>query len=286
MNAFNSSLPTDSRQVCDQIYAGQIYLLTSTLQTETLTQTVWQMLQTAFADLDPAWAHKALDNETFRHRLETVRKTLSHSPEICAHYQAILAELGFDPVEIAVDQPRLRAIVPGLEDLPAAAPVFFAHRDTWYANPSAQINLWIPLNDYPEAQTFAFWPDLFDIPVDNDSERFDYVQWQEMIGFQSLHSPQNSPYPGVTDPQVLEQNKKLGFACQRGQRLLFAAAHVHQTRPNPGPGIRYSLDLRFVLKHDQQTGQGAKDPDNRSQGCTFNEYNYFPSASLTNPGVL
>lgn len=218
------------------------------------------------------WLERQLPATGATHaRLQSLGQALAADPGLQSRYRALLETLGCDPHTVAVDRPRLRAILPGAEQLAAAQPAFYAHRDTWYANPAAQINLWLPLGDYAATQTFWFWPEAFGCFVANDSARFDYADWQRQTGFQNPNPSPESVYPRAQDcPGQAE-----GFACQSGDLLLFAAAQLHQTRPNPGPQIRLSLDLRLVWPEDLGPERQAPDPDNQSRGSTLTDYRWL-----------
>lgn len=248
----------------EQILAGQILQVFCEEAVE-LADRVWLLLEQSFAGLSLPDLHQQLDNQSLQNRLAELRQSLPSDPQLQGHYLKLLTSLELDPEQIAIDFPRLRAIVPGAEHLPAAAAVYYAHRDTWYANPAGQINLWLPLRSYPAEQTFLFWPAAFGQAVPNDSAEFDYTAWKSQTGFQAQSQSEGS-YPQALTPP----GPALDFACQQGEILLFAAAHLHQTRPNPGPQIRYSLDLRWVWPHAQ-----AADPDNQSKGSTLSDYHYL-----------
>lgn len=257
----------------DAFYQGEIALLNATSSTEALVQGLHRRLQQAlFPAPIFATAHLTLASELLRYRLHRLRSQLYTDQVILKLLATIVSELATElkwPELPAVDLPRLRAIVPQMHQLSAAADAFSAHRDTWYANPAAQINLWIPLGDYPASQTFVFYPDCFSSPVKNNSECFDYADWRAKVGWQSLQKPESAIYP-----QALEvpEAEPLGFACEAGQRLLFSGSHLHQPLPNNGDNIRFSLDLRLVCRSDFIQKSGAPQTDNRSQGSTWPEF--------------
>ncbi|MGE3727466.1 MAG: hypothetical protein AB7I41_18040 [Candidatus Sericytochromatia bacterium] len=263
-----------SDNVCpESFYAGKIALLPPSALSLNVVRVLQQALQQAlFPAPDIATAHRVLDGNYLRERLHRLRIRLYSDQVVLQNLAQIIQELANEwgwPELPYVDLPRLRAIVPNMHQLPAAADAFSAHRDTWYANPPAQINLWIPLGDYPAQQTFVFYPDYFCKPVANDSADFDYEQWRADVGWQSLRRPDRSVYP-----QALETLKstQLGFACEAGQRLLFSGSHLHQPLPNQSQHIRYSLDLRLVCPADHQLMRGAPQVDNGSRGSTWSEF--------------
>lgn len=251
------------------LHAGEIFLLPATPDSLTLVQQLRRLLQQALYPADPPdRADRWLEANLLRQRLHGLRQRLGTEAVLLQALARVI-----DALELAsdwyVDLPRLRAILPGMHTLPAAAPAFSAHRDCWYANPPAQINLWIPLGDYPATQTFVFYPQLFDQPVANDSACFDYSQWRTQVGWQRLQASPDSCYPQAL---AIPPGEPLGFDCQAGQLLLFSGTHLHQPCANQGAEIRFSLDLRLVSRADQRAGRGAPQVDNASRGSTWPDF--------------
>lgn len=180
-----------------------------------------------------------------------------------------VSDLGLDPGDLLVDLPRLRLIPPGGARLPAAAPAYFAHRDTWYANPRSQINLWWPLFDLGPGDGFRFFPAAFGAPVANDSDDFDWSTWQSG-GWQA--PAKLRPYPRLLGE--LPEGPTLDVTGPEATTWIFSAAHLHQTlaRPHTQPHSRLSIDLRLIPRAARAAGQGAPDPDNRSRGDTSETY--------------
>lgn len=255
-----------------RLYAGEILQLPASERSLRLVDDAKNLLQTLIGTVYPESLHEIWSTNQLHQAISHVRRQLTQNEGLRQCYLALMQEMGLDLADWRIDMPRLRAVIPGAEQVAAAAPMFYAHRDTWYANPANQINLWIPLANYPARQTFVFWPEVFEQTVQNDSEQFDYAEWKQNTGFQNPAAPSSSAYPRAL---TLPQEPPVGFACQCGEPLLFAAAQLHQTLPNPGPEIRFSLDLRLVNLPDHQQGLGAKDPDNRATGSTLSDYNYL-----------
>jgi hypothetical protein len=64
----------------------------------------------------------------------------------------------------------------------------------------------------------------------------------------------------------------VGFACTRGQNLLFSGSQFHATVPQSRGLTRYSLDFRIVHLGDHECGLGAPNVDNRSTGSALVDY--------------
>jgi hypothetical protein len=209
------------------------------------------------AGASAAWRCPALDIAT----VARVREALYAQPDLHAQAAAVVAALGMRQAA-RVDAPRLRVITAGAERDPAAAPVYVVHRDTWYGCDQAQVNWWIPIFDTPTEQVFVFYPEYFDRAVPNTSARFDYDAWMATIGWHG-----EAPLDAYPQPTVdVTGAPALRFDCRAGDILLFAAAQLHQTRPNPIAGTsRLSVDLRTVI--DGMSELRAPNVDNASRGA-------------------
>lgn len=181
----------------------------------------------------------------------------------------LLRTTGFVEDDLRVDQLRLRAVSPGLEKIEAAAPVFHCHRDTWYGNPSCQINAWLPLRAVNEQNSFRFYLDYFHKPIVNDSERFSATRFASEGGFGRVTDEVASVYPRAIHTPV---GKTEDIRSSAGELLVFSASHLHQTSINRTDRVRFSLDFRFFRQNHLAQGIGAPDPDNQSHGLVLDSY--------------
>lgn len=63
---------------------------------------------------------------------------------------------------------------------PLASPMLWhPHRDTWYSAPQCQLNWWIPIYDIESENAMAFHPRYWSEPVRNDSNGYNYYQWNQ-----------------------------------------------------------------------------------------------------------
>lgn len=200
-------------------------------------------------------------------RLGALRESLSQPPWR-QRSRDFLEGLNIPLGEFIIDRFRLRGVAPGAQHIAAATPAFYAHRDTWYANPQAQINVWMPLHEVTPENSFGFYPEWFARPADNDSARFDYAEFVAGGGFQNTAQ--------TVHPRWLGENPAptRAITMPAGQLLLFAAAHLHRTLPNLTDQTRFSIDLRLVHRGDHQQGVGAPNVDNGSRGDAMSDYNW------------
>ncbi|MFN8606140.1 MAG: phytanoyl-CoA dioxygenase family protein [Vulcanimicrobiota bacterium] len=244
----------------EELYRGR--LITGTVAQVSLGDEVWARIREEFG-VEP----RAYRGEDFLTRLNALRQRLC-APEWRERCRAFLTSLGLDPAQFLVDRFRLRGLAPGADTIPAAAAAFYAHRDCWYANPQNQINLWLPLHDVDGSNSFGFYPEFFERPVENDSERFEYHQFVSGGGFQS--TVQDLVHPRWLTEPLPDPSYKVEL--RRGQFLLFSASHLHASLPNRSGCIRFSLDLRLVHLADRAAGLGAPGCDNRSRGDASIDY--------------
>lgn len=266
--------PTANDKLRQSIYEGAILRRAATPATLRLVSHVVAQLDREFGTAVP---HRqlqfSLPPDELYQRMGKVRRSVFASAETQALVRAVMAEQGFEPEANALDSARLRAVTDGGHENPLAAAAYSAHRDTWYANPQAQINWWIPLYDVSEGETFAFFPMYFDKPVANDSAAFDYDKWSEQVGFQSTGAASSvvpAVYPAATEK--FDRRGMVPFAAKAGEIILFAASHLHQTCKNVSGATRLSVDFRTVHVGDHEAGLGAPNVDNQSTGCALVDY--------------
>ena len=251
----------------EALYRGVCFLLPLSEASQTFVSYIRGLVEEAFQTRDLLSLHR-MKNEIVLKKLSDVRKVLQENPLVLEYQYALIRELLWDPSDFFIDIPRLRMVTPHMHSIPAAAPAFYAHRDTWYANPEEQINVWIPLDDYQAEETFSFYRSYFARAIKNDSDSFEYQQWKKETGFQNL-DPQRSIYP-----KALSELPLIGetFSCERGQRLIFSAQHLHRTRENRGDRTRISVDFRIVHRGDFEQKRGPLNQDNASKGSVLTDY--------------
>jgi hypothetical protein len=275
MHSLLKTLPADNTSLRRALYGGAVFLLPATPAARELTGAAAGLLEAEFAGVaHPREAQHVLSTEEFLRRVGNVRKALAGGPRFRDLARRLLAECGFDPGENAVDVVRLRAVTHKGHESPAARPAYSAHRDTWYANPRAQVNWWLPLHDVTEEETFALYPDDFARAVANSSAAFDYDEWVRAVGWQNPRASPDALYPSALDPP--DPRRALRFAAGAAQVLLFSGAHLHQTLPNSSGRTRFSVDFRTTHLGDHARGEGAPDADNGSRGCALKGYLHPP----------
>ncbi|HET6251490.1 MAG TPA: hypothetical protein VFE47_27645 [Tepidisphaeraceae bacterium] len=260
------------------VYDGQIYLLPATDISRRLIADVLQLIEAELGQEGPVREaqFRLTGDELFR-RIGRLRKVLYEETRFLQAMRDIVGEYGFDARRNAFDPLRLRVSTHRGFDNPKAAPIYYAHRDTWYSHPACQISWWIPLHDLPPEQTFVFFPDFLRQAVENNSGDFDYDTWTRdkkslRIGWQDPNAGTTSLYPGFHG--TMGDARRVPFSCRAGEILVFAGAHLHQTVKNETGMTRFSVDFRTADVEDFRAGIGAPNVDNRSTGSALRDY--FP----------
>jgi hypothetical protein len=215
---------------------------------------------------DPRGAQHGLGPEAFFAAYTRARDRVLQDEDAAGAADALAAALGLRPDETRLDRLRLRAVTSGGHRNPAAAAAYHVHRDTWYANPPAQLNLWIAVGDVADEEAFDFWPAHWDVPVANDSHLFDLEAWHAAGGWQKAVRPKH--YPHALEPP---RGPACRVPCRRGESLLFSATHLHGTHPHHSGRTRFSLELRLVHLPDLERLAATRRLDDRSRGSTLAE---------------
>ncbi len=268
-----SSTPAlvDPEMLRRNIFEGGILRVAPTCETLQLVEYVERLLQQEFEGLgDLRRLQFVLPTPVLLERLGRVRRRLVDETEAWFHLGTFPQFLHLSREPLAVDALRLRAVLHEGHVVDAAAPAYSAHRDTWFANPHAQINFWVPLHDVGEDETFVFFPDAFGRAVPNDSARFDYARWREEVGWQRTNRPADAIYPTVAGTPDL--GPPMRFSASRGEVIVFSAAQLHQPVRQVTGRTRFSVDFRFVVLRDVEAGHGARNVDAACTGSALDDY--------------
>lgn len=274
--AIESALPAGAGAARAALYDGRIFMLEATAASRALTDDAWTLLRDAFPEADdPRDAATHVDPAEHFARIGAIRRQLFCEPHFHQRVFDVVAACGFDPGRVAFDPIRLRVVGHRGHENPRAAAVYYPHRDTWYAHSQAAVAWWVSLHDIDPPESFVFYPERFSQPVANDSETFSYGRWVAdgwdlKIGWQRRDAGLTAHYPSVVGEP--DAGPSLGFASQRGQNLLFAAAHFHRTLEQSSGRTRFSLDFRVVDLDDHDADRGAPNADNRSRGDATVDY--------------
>lgn len=250
------------------VYEGNVLKLSASDATREMVSHVWNRICEVLGD-EPRAAQFQHDGDQFFQLAGQLRREFYES-EVCRQVIAsVLQRMDCATERHLCDPARLRVVTVGGHHNPAAAPVYYAHRDTWYSNPQQQITWWMPLHAVGLQETFEFLPNCFDRAVQNDSGGFDYGQWTSKgtslkIGWQDPAAGRRELYPQLQES--LDQERRISFTAEPGEMIVFSGQHLHQTIPIKSGLTRFSIDFRTVCLPDHEAGLGPLNVDNHSTG--------------------
>lgn len=268
-------VPPDNAETRRSLYRGQLYHLAPTGPSQALVEDVHGLLREQFGELDPRHAQSVLDEADFFARIGRIRRRLFEDPHFHQRAFDVVESAGFARDEVALDPLRLRVVSHLGHHNSRAAPIYYPHRDTWFALSQAVIAWWIAVHDIAETETFEVFPEWLERPIGNTSEKFDYDQWVRdhrslRIGWQDQNAGKEVHYSGSNE--AFEAGTRVPLRATRGDVVLFSGAHLHKTREHQAGYTRYSLDFRMVHKGDHARGLGPRNVDNRSKGVATHDY--------------
>jgi len=254
-----------------RLYGGDIFIVSASANTEALTALGRAMLDEAFAPYDPLTVHKHLSPEEVAAILGKMKPAFIHHPECKRLIPLIVQENGIDLEKLYFDVPRMRSAYPSHFLSSGIAYAFHPHRDTWYSAPMCQVNWWLPIYALEPENAMGFYPDYWDEPVKNNSEIFNYYEWNtnnRASAAQHIRSDTREQ----PKPQQDLNSKSLRYLPPPGGIILFSGAQLHETVPNTTDVARYSIDFRTVHFDDVVARRGAANIDSKCTGTTMRDY--------------
>ena len=177
---FDSSMSDAERRA--SLYAGTIFINSASQSSLAFAALAKQMLEEAFAPHDPRTIHKHLAPEEVAAVLGILKPRFVHHPESKNLIREMMRDHGVDIDKTYFDVPRLRSAYPSHFLSSGIAYAFHAHRDTWYSAPPCQINWWFPVYPIQAENAMAFYPHYFSNPVANNSDIYNYYEWNARSG--------------------------------------------------------------------------------------------------------
>lgn len=267
---FDSDIAPEERRKL--LYAGDIFVFSPRPATLALIDFARDIVEKAFAPLDPRTAQFHMSVEKFVEIFGPLKPQFIHHPHTAELLRAVVRDFGCDPDETFVDVPRLRGVTSDSYLTAGVGYAFPAHRDTWWSAPLAQINWWLPIFDFTSDSSMAFHPDYWDRGIENGSEEFNYYAYNA-VGRKDAAKHIKSDtrkQPGPREP--IELDPQYRIVCPPGGAILFSGAQMHSTVPNTSGKTRFSIDFRTVDLVDLKTGISAPNIDTRSTGTSLRDF--------------
>ena len=254
-----------------RLYGGDIIILSATPSSLELIALANDMLARAFAPHDPRYVHQHLTAEEVNDVLKVLKPSFIHHPDCKRLITQIMEEHGIDLEKLYFDVPRMRSAYPEDFFCSGIAYAFHPHRDTWYSAPMCQVNWWLPIYPLDRENCMGFYPRYFEEPIENNSEIYNYYEWNEKSRAQASQHVKSDTREQPKAQQDLEP-VTVRFMPPPGGIILFSGAQLHETVPNKAGVARYSIDFRTVHYDDALTRTGAPNVDSRCTGTTMRDY--------------
>jgi hypothetical protein len=268
---FDPTFGDDERR--RRLYEGQLVVLGPKRASLALCALARELIEEAFAPLEPRTAQHHLPVERYAEILGALKPRFIHHPDSKRHIQALLAEAGCDPERTYFDVPRLRSSTSDAYLTTGIAYAWHPHRDTWYSAPPSQLNWWIPIYELASENAMAFHPRYFLEGVPNDSAGYNYYQWNQVHrGEHVAKLTKSDPRPLPRPTSAIELDPQIRVVTAVGGVLLFSGAQLHSSVPNTSGVTRFSLDFRTVNLDDLVARRGAPNVDSACTGTTMRDY--------------
>jgi hypothetical protein len=254
-----------------RLYAGDIFVLSETPSSRELVALGRDLLETAFAPHHPRRIHEHKTPEEVAEILSKLKPQFIHHPTCKVLLRRILAEHGCDLEKVYFDVPRMRSAYPPDFLRSGIAYAFHPHRDTWYSAPSCQLNWWMPMYPLEPDNAMAFYPSYFSEPVKNNSEIYNYYEWNTKNRATAAQHVKTDTREQPKPQQELDP-VTVRLLPPPGSIILFSGAQLHETVENTTGIARYSIDFRTVHYDDVVARRGAANIDSRCTGTTMRDY--------------
>ncbi len=231
-----------------------------------------QLVEEAFAPLDPREAQHHLPVEEYAAILAELKPKFIHHPKSKQFIQGILNEVGCNLNKTYFDVPRLRTATSDSYLTSGIAYAFHPHRDTWYSAAPCQLNWWFPVYDVEPDNVMAFHPRYWSTPVKNSSSCYNYYQWNATSRKNAAQHIKKDTRVQPRPEEPMEIDPNLRIVSQPGGVMIFSAAQMHSTVPNTSGKTRFSIDFRTVHFDDAAAKRGSPNIDSACTGTTLRDF--------------
>jgi hypothetical protein len=118
----------------------------------------------------------------------------------------------------------------------------------------------------------AFHPRYWNQAVANDSENFNYYDWNNTGRRDAAQHIKTDTRKQPKPQEPIELDPQVRLITGPGGVVLFSAAQMHSTVPNTSGVARYSIDFRTVNFDDVVNGIGAPNVDSRPVGTSLRDF--------------
>jgi hypothetical protein len=254
------------------LYAGDVLTMPYDPALGAMVELADEMLRNAFAPHDPRSIHQIITAEQCATILKDLKPAFIHHPKCKYYIQKYLQNVGCDPEKTYFDVPRMRSAYPSNFLTSGIAYAFHPHRDTWYSAPPCQLNWWLPIYPLHRENCMAFHPNYFNRPVRNNSEDYNYYEWNRMNRTTAAQHVKTDTRVQPKPQEVIDRASETRILPDVGCPIIFSGAQLHETVENKAGIGRYSIDFRTVHLDDVLAHRGASNVDSRCTGTTMRDY--------------
>jgi hypothetical protein len=256
-----------------RLYDGQIFVYSPRPAFLAFCKFARQMIEEAFAPLDPETAQHHMPVEKFAEILGKLKPSFIHHQESKRHLRQALSELGCDLDKTYFDVPKMCSSTSDDYLTTGIAYAWHPHRDTWYSAPACQINWWMPIYSIRSENSMAFHPNYWKKAVRNSSAGYNYYAWnQKHRGGHVSQYLKSDPRPLPKPTEPVDLHPQLRVVCPVGGVIVFSGAQMHSSVPNTSGVTRFSFDFRTVHEDDVRHRRGAPNVDAACTGTTMRDY--------------
>lgn len=273
MTAVHFDSPFSDEERRERLYRGEIFIYSPGKSSRALVEHSRQMIELAFAPRDPQVAQFDMEVADFAGLLGKLKPAFTHHPTSKALIRGMLQEIGADLNDTYFDVPKMRSSTSHQYLTTGIALAFPPHRDTWYAAPFQQINCWMPIYDITSENGMAFYPHYFNNPIKNNSEVYNYYQWNKTRATAHLDLGKGETKRVAPEAQEsVDGQPDPRYIMPPGGMIMFSGAQLHRSLPNTSGRTRYSLDFRTVHIEDVRNNRGAKNIDSACTGTALRDF--------------
>jgi hypothetical protein len=267
---FDSSLSDKSRR--EALYKGQLFVFSPRQSSLALCDLAHELIREAFGGLAPRDAQYSLPVEEYAAILARLKPKFIHHPKSKECIQSLMKEMGCDLGKTYFDVPRMRTSTSDGYLTTGIAYAWHPHRDTWYSAPQCQINWWLPIYEINSDDGLAFHPRYWKDPIKNDSDKYNYYEWNKEHRAQAVQYLRDDPRPLPRPSVPVELDPQIRPVCPVGGIIMFAGAQLHSSVPNNSGKTRFSIDFRTVNLDDLRDKVGAPNLDSACSGTSLRDF--------------
>ena len=266
----DKKLDDDSRRKL--IYGGDVFVYSANEHSMALVEVARKLIADAFPGIDPRTAQYRYDVREFASVLAKLKPAFIHHPDCKKIIPRMLESIGCDLDQTHFDIPRMRSSTSNNYLTTGIAYAFHPHRDTWYSAPMCQINWWLPIFEIEAGNAMAFHPNYFSRSVMNDSDTYNYQEWNTKLRFNAVEQIGADTRPQPKPQEKIALDPEIVVVAPPGGMMLFSAAQLHSSIPNQSGVTRFSIDFRCVHLGDLIARRGARNVDSKCTGSAINDY--------------